>query len=54
MPIGSDTIDHRKIAAILNKLHYDKWVSIEMLSTENISHVNNVEQTLAFVTSIYR
>ncbi|MDO8621182.1 MAG: sugar phosphate isomerase/epimerase family protein [Candidatus Levybacteria bacterium] len=49
-------VDNGKIAAVLKKLNYNdnKWISIEMRSSDNDSNIERVDKALALVTGIYR
>ena len=45
--------NHRKMANILKKLKYDKWVSIEMKKSLKDSNIDVVAYALNYVTQIY-
>lgn len=53
-PVGKGIVNHKKIAEILKELHYDKWVSIEMLNTNTKKSADVIDKTLTFVTSVYK
>ncbi len=48
------SVHHVKVAAILKKINYDKWVSIEMKAGESKTHCVQIEKTLEFVTKTYQ
>src|SRR3989338_2966053 len=52
--VGKGIVDHKKIAEILKNLHYDKWVSIEMLNKRAKNSADTIDKTLKFVTSLYK
>lgn len=55
-PIKEGKVNHKEVAVVLKKLHYNsnKWVSIEMRSSDNASNMENVDKALELVTGIYR
>jgi D-psicose/D-tagatose/L-ribulose 3-epimerase len=53
LPIGTTEVDHAKIAAILRKLHYKRWVSIEMLPGNSMQYADQVEAALKMVKTAY-
>lgn len=55
-PIKEEVTDHKNIAAILKKLNYNenRWVSVEMRSSDIGSNIERVDKTLELVTGIYR
>jgi len=52
-PIGSGAVDHRRFAAVLRKLKYPNWVSIEMRATSEPTHPESVRSALEFVLGLY-
>ncbi|MEK7451132.1 MAG: sugar phosphate isomerase/epimerase family protein [Patescibacteria group bacterium] len=55
-PIKEGVTDHKKIALILKKLNYNdnRWISVEMRSSDNNSNMEHVDKALELVTRIYR
>ncbi len=47
------TVNHAQVAAVLRKINYDKWVSIEMRA-EQSANSTQINKTLDFVTKTYR
>jgi D-psicose/D-tagatose/L-ribulose 3-epimerase len=52
-PIPSRDTDHAKVAKALKESGYKDWVSIEMPLGQDIDHLEQIEKTLGFVTSVY-
>ncbi len=52
--IGTTDVDHKKIVDVLKKLHFDKWLSIEMRRDDSESNEKVIEQTLQFITEVYK
>lgn len=52
-PVPTGDVDHKKVAEILRRLNYDKWVSVEMPLGQDVDHCAQIEKTLQFVTHIY-
>jgi len=52
--IGKGDTDHIRIARHLRKMHYDKWVSIEMKNNLGESNVSTVKDSLEYVIEKYK
>lgn len=52
-PVPAGEVDHKKVAAILQGLNYNKWVSVEMPLALGIEHLQQIDKTLKFVTKTY-
>lgn len=51
--IGMGGANHQVVAAVLRRVNYSKWVSIEMKSLEFSDELQNVESSLKYATDIY-
>jgi len=47
-------VDHKAIVTTLKEIQYTKWVSIEMRAKKSGSNINQIRETLEFVTKTYR
>jgi D-psicose/D-tagatose/L-ribulose 3-epimerase len=52
-PVGEGLVDHQRLGKLLRDRQYDRWVSIEMRSSDDGANTETVRKTLDFVRGVY-